>query len=81
MNDGKVEQVMEEVLRRLSEGEGLTISPVKEHEYLLSIDDILRDLEIFADEVFDADVAKAGTRLTVAFRNGQTFRLTVEEEV
>ena len=82
MNDGKVEHVMLEVLRRLQEDEcaGLTIRPSDERAYTLTEEDILRDLEIFADEVFDAEAVKAGNDIIVAFRNGQTFRLSVKEE-
>ncbi len=81
MNDGKVEQVMLEVLRRLEDDHaGLTISPVDDRTYVLTEEDILRDLTIFSDEVFDAETEQGPTALVVKFRNGQTFRIAVKEE-
>ena len=81
-NDGKVEAVMREVLRRLEdESAGLTISPVDERVYLLREEDILRDLRIFADEVFDAEVEEEPSALVVKFRDGQTFRISVAEKL
>ena len=80
MSDGKVERVITEVLRRLAEdGAGLTISPAEECCYILTEQDILRDLVIFADEVFDAESEQEGSALIVKFRNGQTFRISVTE--
>lgn len=81
MNEGKVEQVILEVLRRLEEDNaGLTISPVDDLAYLLTEEDLLRDLTIFSDEVFDGEVEQERSALVVKFRNGQTFRITVKEE-
>ena len=80
MSDGKVERVITEVLRRLAEDSaGLTISPAEECCYILTEQDILRDLVIFADEVFDAESEQEGSALIVKFRNGQTFRISVTE--
>ena len=80
MSDGKVERVITEVLRRLAEDSaGLTISPAEEGRYILTEQDILRDLVIFADEVFDAESEQEGSALVVKFRNGQTFRISVTE--
>ena len=80
MSDGKVERVITEVLRRLAEDSaGLTISPAEEGRYILTEQDILRDLVIFADEVFDAESEQEGSALIVKFRNGQTFRISVTE--
>ena len=80
MSDGKVERVITEVLRRLAEDSaGLTISPAEEGRYILTEQDILRDLVIFADEVFDAELEQEGSALIVKFRNGQTFRISVTE--
>ncbi len=81
MSDGKVERVITEVLRRLAEDSaGLTISPAEEGRYILTEQDILRDLVIFADEVFDAESEQEGSVLVVKFRNGQTFRISVTEK-
>ena len=80
MKDRKVELVINEVLRRLAEDNaGLTISPIDERAYLLTEKDILRDLAIFADEVFDAETEQEGSAVIVKFHNGQTFRIVVEE--
>ena len=82
MNDRKVEWVITEVLRRLAEDNaGLTISPIDERPYLLTEKDILRDLAIFADEVFDAEAEQEESALVVKFHNGQTFRIIVKEEI
>ncbi len=80
--DTKVEQVMLEVLRRLEDDDsGLTIAPVDDHNYLLTEEDILRDLTIFSDEVFDADLEEEPSALLVKFRNGQVFRISVKEKL
>ena len=77
--DAVVERVMSEVLRRLDEdGAGLTIAAV-DGEYLLSEADLLRDLKIFSDEIFNGEVEEEPSAVVVKFRNGQTFRIAVEE--
>ncbi len=81
-NDGKVERVMLEVLRRLEDDSaGLTICPTDDHAYLLTEEDLLRDLTIFSDEVFDGEVTREPSAVVVKFRNGQTFRITVAEKL
>ena len=81
MNDGKVELVMREVLKRLEEDDcGLTIRAVDDRSYTVTEEDVLRDLEIFADEVFDGDAEQTDGILRVKFRNGQTFCIDVKEE-
>ncbi len=77
--DAAVERVMSEVLRRLENGDtDLTIA-VGDGDYLLSEDDLLRDLTIFSDEVFDGETVREPSAVVVKFRNGQTFRIMVKE--
>ena len=48
--------------------------------YFVRTDDILNDLAIFADDVYDGSYERDTNSLRVKFSNGQIFRILVEEE-
>lgn len=76
----RVESVMREVLKQLKEGRGdLTIVPNPERNFLLTEEDLLRDFEIFADEVFEAEREQMERAIKLRFKNGQIFLVKVEE--
>ena len=49
-------------------------------EYLITVDDLLNDLSIFADDIYDGSFERDRNSLCVKFANGQIFRFTVTEE-
>lgn len=80
MYDDKVKQVMQEVLDRLEKDNGgLTLNLGGDLSYTVTEEDLLRDVEIFADEVFDGETARQPDAIEVTFRNGQKFRIAVKE--
>ena len=48
--------------------------------YFVTTDDLLNDLVIFADDVYDGSYERDFNSLRVKFSNGQIFRIRVEEE-
>lgn len=48
--------------------------------YFVTADDLLNDLVIFADDVYDGSYERDFNSLRVKFSNGQIFRIRVEEE-
>ncbi len=79
--DASVERAVSEVLRWLADDNpSLTISPIDDREYLLTEEDLLRDLTIFSEEVFDGETVREPSAVAVTFRNGQTFHITVKEK-
>ena len=48
--------------------------------YFVSANDLLNDLVIFADDVYDGTYERDEKSLRVKFSNGQIFRISVEEE-
>ena len=78
MEDERVKRIIETVLDRLECKEEIAISAHPD-DYILTESNVLYDLLIFADEVFDADSTCEGNALIVRFRNGQNFRIGVEE--
>lgn len=53
---------------------------VDSDRYLVSVNDLLNDLAIFADDVYDGSYERDSNSLRVKFSNGQIFRIHVEEE-
>ena len=77
MYKDEVRQFIREMLYYLKD-EG-TLNMTGNRGYNISRRDILTDLKIFADEVFEGTVKKSDYAIEVDFQNGQTFRITVEE--
>lgn len=78
-SEERVRQLMREVLDRLKRGEGE--SGDLEKEYVVTEEVLLRDLALCVDEIFDASVEPTPQGLLLVFKNGQTFMLTVREEI
>lgn len=49
--------------------------------YQVAVNDLLNDLLLFGDGVFDATIERDSRSLRVFFANGQIFRFIVEEEI
>ena len=48
--------------------------------YFVTVNDLLNDLTMFADDVFDGTIERDEKSLRVTFSNGQIFRFIVQEE-
>ena len=48
-------------------------------KYSVTVDQILSDLETLTDGIFEAETERGETELLLAFSNGQTFRIRVED--
>lgn len=74
----KVSQFLRQFLDRLNEKDDVGTN-ISEHHYRITEGQIAQDLSFFADEVYDGTVEENEYGVTVHLKNGQSFRITVEE--
>ena len=71
----KVKKLMRYVLRRLDDEEEIE----EERNERIYAKDILFDLELFAQEIYEANIKREEEFLNLEFENGQRFSISVQE--
>lgn len=75
-NDKKVKEFLKDMLERLKTDEGMECRPLSDY---ISTTEILLDLKVLMDGIFEAELFDLGDALELDFPNGQKFRIGVEE--
>ncbi len=53
---------------------------MEQRKYDVTEEQIVTDLELLTDGVFEAETERSGNALLLSFTNGRRFRVTVQEE-
>ena len=53
---------------------------MEQKKYEVTKEQILLDLKLLADGIFEAEIKEKGGTLVLSFTNGQTFRILVEPQ-
>lgn len=75
-NDEKVKAFLRDMLERLKSDEGMEYRPLSNY---ISTTEILLDLKVLIEGIFEAELYDLGDALELDFPNGQRFRISVEE--
>ena len=51
---------------------------MEQKKYKITVEQILLDLRLLSDGIFEAEIAEESDALVLSFTNGQTFRIFVE---
>ena len=74
----KVSQFLRQFLERLNDKDDVGTNISEEH-YRITEGQIAKDLHFFADEIYDGTVEENEYSINVHLKNGQSFRISVEE--